>query len=183
MAWYDTLLWFLLWRKHLQTVCVMLNAALRMFTDFAYFCVRLLRTLCGSCIWIRLCFCARCADFAYVYSLCARCADFAYIYGLSFAHAVRILHKYTAHLHNVQCGQSRGIQSWEFLDFFCPCERLLFLDSLKGSNLEDFVDLFCLLEMIVIIVQSWGSYLEDSVDLFFAHELLVIHHLNSSEVS
>ena len=43
MARHDVLLCFLIWRKRFQTVCAMLDAALRTFTEFAHV-VRLLRT-------------------------------------------------------------------------------------------------------------------------------------------
>ena len=86
------------------------------YTAFEYVCVRLLRTLCGFCVCIRI-FCALYADFAYIYGFCARWAASSYIHGLSFAQVVRILRTYMAYLHNVQCGQYRGIRSYGFLDF------------------------------------------------------------------
>ena len=112
-------------------------AALCMFYSFF---VSLCAFVCG--------FCARCVAFSYVYDFfvcmlygfyvrirllcalsgfcvriwlifCAHCAAFAYVYGLSSELVVRILCTIMAYLHDVQCGQSQGIQSCRFLDFFC----------------------------------------------------------------
>ena len=75
----------------------------------------------------------------FVYGFCARCTSLAYVYGFAFAHvvltlrtytafyfahvvqilrthkafvrAVRLNRTYMAYHHDVQCGQSRGIQS------------------------------------------------------------------------
>ena len=66
----------------------MLYVALRMFTASAYICVQLahvvrifrtytdlpLRTLCGFCVRIRICFCACYAAFACVYGLFSQCS-------------------------------------------------------------------------------------------------------------
>ena len=100
----------------------MLDVGLCKFTDFVYVFVRLLRMLYIFFVRIRLFFCARCADFVYIYRLCAHCADFVYVYGLLFAHVVRLLRTYTTfvrivrvfftytdYLHDVQCRQTRGI--------------------------------------------------------------------------
>ena len=43
--------------------------------------------------WVWLCVCLRLLC-TFVYGFCARCADFSYVYGFAFAHAVRIFRMY-----------------------------------------------------------------------------------------
>ena len=119
----------------MQTVCgnvcgfAYVLRIMRMFVYVFFVCIRILRT--------------------FVYSFCARCADFAYVYRLSFAKFVLLFRTYTSFVRvkrlyvririifwNVLCGQSRGIQTCTFLDLFCPCKRSWFVDSLKDTILR-----------------------------------------------
>ena len=85
----------------------MLDAALRMFTDFAYVCVWILRTLCGFCVRIRLIFTIFNAD------------------SLEGSDPEGSVNLFCPHELLVIIGQSQGSDIEGSVDFFFPRELLV----------------------------------------------------------
>ena len=77
-----------------------------------------------------------------VYGFCVRlCTDFLHVVWLlrtftAFVRVERLSVRIRLIFCDVRWGQSREIQSCGFFNFFCPCERSLFLDSLEDMILR-----------------------------------------------
>ena len=102
MVCHDALLCFLLSRRRLQTVCIMLDADLHMFKDSSYICVRLFCLLCRFCVHIK------------IYLLRTLCRFCVYI-------------QLILTMFNADCVKGSDLEG---SSFFCPYKCSWFVDSL-----------------------------------------------------
>ena len=151
MAWHDALLCLLLCRKRLQTVCAILDTALRTFMAFAYIFVRLLFTLCifWGCVRLRF-FCTLCG-------FCVRIQPLILRTLCSFCVRIRLLWAMCGFLYIYDfyswCSMwtvSRYPILKVLLIYFVRANCLFNVDSLEVSDLEGFLDFFCPCELLVI---------------------------------